>query len=137
MPTTSPISFSALGQQQRERPSELEIDRPLADAAKVALIRLFEAAATDPDVALEPCWRKLRVSKWEPVLALQGKLETFLGSTAEVVAISQAEFELLDEILACAFTVLKGEEVEFQETLGRTATFVGIAGGLAALIAFL
>lgn len=112
----------------------IEIDRELADTTKVAIIRIAEAAAEDKGVALEPCWRVLRVAKWARVSALRRKLEAFLDSTEEALVITEPEFKLADEILACSLQIEEGEGESLKRTLETVGIVIGIAGGIAALV---
>lgn len=130
-----PIYPFGLGVPADDALEPIEIDRQLADTAKVSILRIAEAAEKDQGVALEPCWRVLRIAKWGRVSALRTKLEAFLNSREEELVISEAEFKLTDEVLACALQIEEGEEASLKKTLETVGIVIGIAGGLATLIA--
>jgi hypothetical protein len=127
----------ALAPAAAPAPEPIEIDRMLADTTVAAIAGIDAAAKQDKGVTLEPCWRVLRVAKWGRILALRAKLAGFLASPSENFAISEDEFKLMDDVLACAVTLEAGENAELKGNLELAGIVIGIAGGLAALVATL
>lgn len=136
----APFNPSRLGQVQPIQPIQpaapdpIEIDRALAETTRDAVAQIDRAAADDKGATLEPCWRVLRVAKWGRVLALRAKLAAFLASPSASLAISEDEFKLMDEVLACAVTLQEGDAASLKKTLEIASIVVGIAGGLALIV---
>lgn len=121
--------------QEEPEAEPIEIDRPLADTVKVGILKIAEAAAADRGVALEPCWRVLRVAKWPRVMALKRKLDAFMATAEESLVITEAEFNLADEVLNCAVELEEGERASLESTLRTVGIVIGIVGGVATLVA--
>lgn len=113
----------------------LEVDRMLADAGKVAILHLGSERIDSKEVGLTPCWRTLRVRKWPLVSALQAKLAGFLDTADQALHIPEAEFSLLEEVLTCDAAIERLKEEESGRTIVNVGGLVGIAGGMAALLA--
>ena len=125
-----------LGQEAEPEVVEtLEISRGFADSVRVAILRLAEAPESDQSVTLEKCWRDLTVRKRVEVQQLLTRMTLFLDTTEETMIVNVEEYVLLEEVFGCVAVIVEGAEIGKGETLETVAAVVGIAGGLAALIA--
>ena len=129
-----PISPFTLGQEEAA-PEPIEVDRVLAETTRNAIASIEKAAAEDKGVTLEPCWRVLRVAKWPKIVSLRNRLVAFLATNNQTLVISEPEFNLMDEVLACSVNLERGEQASLKSTLEIAGIVVGIAGGIAALVA--
>lgn len=133
----APLSPFGLGAETEgiiEELPPIQIDQDLAETMLSSVARIDQAASEDAGAALEPCWRVLRIAKWGRISLLQRRLRAFLASNTESLVISENEFKLMDEVLACALTLSEGAEEEFRSTLETVGIVIGIAGGLATLV---
>ncbi len=135
------ISQFALGQEVEPHehppaePESLEISRSFADSVRVAILRLAEASQSDPSVTREQCWRDVTIRKREVVQHLLTRITLFLDTTEETLTVNGEEYALIEEAFGCVEEIVEWASVGTGETLETVATVVGIAGGLAALIA--
>ncbi len=132
LPLTPP--GPALGQAEVE---PIPIARELAQAVSDAIRALMTNPTTPEIYAKEACWRDLRSRRWSQVMILQNKISNFLASQDKEINVTDSEWTLMDNVISCVQAIQDIEHQSSESTLKTVATLVGVAGGVATLIAFL
>lgn len=113
------------------------ITRDLAQALQESIEALISDPG-DPDIyTREACWRDLRSRRWGVVMALQNKASAFLASKDEALAVSREEWESIESVIECVETIGSLERQSTESTIGLVGTLIGVAGGIATLVALL
>lgn len=124
----------ALAQAEAE---PIPIARELAQAVSDA-IKALTLNPTTPEVyAKEACWRDLRSRRWSQVTVMQNKISNFLATQEKEMSVTDAEWTLMDNVISCVQSIQDIEHQGTESTLKTVATLVGVAGGVATLLALL
>lgn len=113
----------------------VSVDRFLAEEGLESIDVL--SGKPDPAWALEECWRKFAVLDPGRFADLRRKLTEFLASGRSETSLPPPEYALLEEALECRESVTEEKGSEDRGHLHAVASVVGIAGGLASLVALL
>lgn len=124
----------ALGQAEAE---PITITRELALAVGEAIQTLTQNLG-DPEIyTKEACWRDIRSRRWPHVTALQNKLSRFLSTSDEEMVVTDDEWSLTEKLIECVEALGALTHQTTESTLRTVGTLVGVAGGLATLVALL
>lgn len=128
-----PLSRS-LGQEEA---APITITRELAQAVSEAIQTLVQNPG-DPEVyTKEACWRDLRSRRWPHVQALQNKLSKFLPTQNGEMVVTDQEWSLIENVIECVEAIGSLERQSTESTIKTVGTLIGVAGGLATLVALL
>lgn len=118
-------------------PEPITVTRDLADALKASIQSLLHDT-TDPKIYTKAaCWRDLRSRQWPHITALQNKVDNFLATKEAEMAVSDAEWSLIENVIACVETIGSIQQQSTLSTLTLVGTLVGVAGGVATLVSVL
>jgi len=123
--------------QAEVAPEPIPIARELAQAVRDSIQALMQNPTTPEVYAKEACWRDLRSRRWSQVTALQNRISNFLMSQDTEMNVSDAEWTLMDSVISCVQSIYDIEHQSAESTLKTVATLVGVAGGVATLLALL
>lgn len=123
-----------LGQAESE---PITITRELAQAVSEAIQTLTQNPG-DPEVyTKEACWRDLRSRRWSHVQALQNKIANFLPTQNGEMAVTDQEWSLIESVIECVESISSLSHQSTESTLKTVGTLIGVAGGVATLLALL
>lgn len=131
-PRTSPSP--ALGQDEAQ---PITIARELAQAVKDAIQALMQNPTTPEIYAKEACWRDLRSRRWPQITGLQNRINSFLAGQDKEMIVTDQEWTLMDSVIGCVEAISAFQQQSNESTLKTVGTLIGVAGGLATLIALL
>src|SRR5258705_11719626 len=86
---------------QEATAEQIPIVRELAQAVSDAIKALIQNPTTPEVYAKEACWRDLRSRRWPQVTALQNRISNFMASQDKEMTVTDAEWALMDNALAC------------------------------------
>lgn len=132
MPRT--LAGPALAQAEAE---PITITRELAQAVNDAIQTLTQNPGNPEVYTKEACWRDIRSRRWGHVTALQNKLSRFLAGNDQELAVTDQEWSLTEELIECVESISSLAHQSTESTLKTVGALVGVAGGLATLIALL
>lgn len=132
-----PSRFTPRAQLGQAEAEPITIARELAQAVSDAIRALMQNPTTPEVYAKEPCWRDLRSRRWSQVTALQNRITNFLSGQDKEMIVSDQEWTLMDSAISCVESISAIEHQSTESTLKTVATLVGVAGGVATLLALL
>jgi hypothetical protein len=135
-PRFSPIMLAgpALAQADVE---PITITRDLAQAVNEAIQTLVQNPGSPEVYTKEACWRDLRSRRWSHVQALQNKISNFLSTQGTDLEVTDQEWSLIENVIECVEAIGSLTHQSTESTLKTVGALVGVAGGLATLIALL
>ena len=132
MPRT--LAGPALAQADVE---PITITRELAQAVNEAIQTLIQNPGSPEVYTKEACWRDLRSRRWGHVQALQNKIANFLPGNDPELVVTDQEWSLIENVIECVEAIGALSHQSTESTLKTVGALVGVAGGLATLIALL
>ena len=136
-PRFAPRAYLGLSLGQAEAPEPITITRELGQAVGDAIKALIQNPTTPEVYAKEACWRDLRSRRWSQVIALQNRISNFMASQDKEMVVSDSEWTLMDSVIGCVDAISALEHQSTDSTLKTVATLIGVAGGVATLLALL
>lgn len=128
------LPSARLGQAELE---QITITRELALAVSDA-VRTLTQNPGDPEVyTKEACWRDLRSRRWSHITALQNRISNFLATQEPEIAVTDTEWSLIESIIECVESISSLSHQSTESTLKTVGMLIGVAGGLATLVALL
>ena len=115
----------------------ITITRELAQAVSDAIRALTQNPGNPEVYTKEACWRDLRSRKWSHLTALQNRISRFLATQDQELSVSDQEWALVEEVIECVESIGALSRQSTESTLKTVGALVGVAGGLATLIALL
>jgi len=132
MPRT--LAGPALAQAEAE---PITLTRELAQAVSDAIKVLTQNPGNPEVYTKEACWRDIRSRRWGNVTALQNKISKFLSGNDPELAVSDQEWSLTEELIECVESISSLTHQSTESTLKTIGALVGVAGGVATLLALL
>ena len=115
----------------------ITITRDLAQAVNEAIQTLVQNPGSPEVYTKEACWRDLRSRRWGHVQALQNKISNFLSTQGTDLEVTDQEWSLIENVIECVEAIGALSHQSTESTLKTVGALVGVAGGLATLIALL
>ena len=115
----------------------ITITRDLAQAVNEAIQTLVQNPGSPEVYTKEACWRDLRSRRWSHVQALQNKISNFLSTQGTDLEVTDQEWSLIENVIECVEAIGSLTHQSTESTLKTVGALVGVAGGLATLIALL
>lgn len=113
----------------------ITITRDLAEALRESIQTLVNDPG-DPEIyTREACWRDLRSRRWPQVVALQNRINQFLAAPDEEMLVSDVEWGLVESVIECVEAIGSIASQGTESTLKLVGTLIGVAGGVATLVA--
>lgn len=116
-------------------PASITITRDLAEALQESIQTLVNDPG-DPEIyTREACWRDIRSRRWSQVVALQNRIGLFLASPNEEMPVSDVEWSLIESVIECVEAIGSLAHESTTSTLNTVGALIGVAGGIATLVA--
>jgi len=124
----------SLGQDDSE---PITITRELAGALNDAVQTLTQNPGDPQIYTKEACWRDLRSRRWNHIIALQNRISGFLATQDAEMVVSDSEWSLIESVIECVESISSLSHQSTESTLKTVGTLIGVAGGVATLLALL